>query len=311
MLLGVYSSIVARNKRHKDDADFTKVDEHFKDHPYYICAAFKGELPTLKKLHDPDEGIMMNRRKRRNTKFIFPEENISSVPGYPISTSAVQKLSTNIHNHTEWKERSKSEKCQWSHIIKKVLQNLHERVQTMILNASATTNQVMPAALCISCEDLFKKPNLGKALQLMNTTINDNYNWFSDIQEVAVTAVLRGCFMCDHDDTQSTFIYLTSQRNNPKYRIRRRRKWYLNWRSCRDEDGQATTSRYPWSKASPSQTKRKTLATRSRTTKALTPVSSVITWWWKNILQISATHDDTPVSLLSSRNEIPRVHLPM
>ena len=132
-----------------------------------------------------------------------------------MSAALVQKLATNIHNRTEWMEILNSEQIPESVENKVGFTNLHESVKTMILNASTLTNQFTESARCISCEDFFKNPNIGKSVQFLNTTLKEEYNCLIDIQIDSVTKIHGGCFLCNFTDTSSNFYFFIFPRILP------------------------------------------------------------------------------------------------
>ena len=102
MLLKVNSDISAHDKRHNDDAGFSKSDENCKDYPDYLWAESKGEVSILDILHDPDYVKIIRWGKRRQAEFIIPSENILSASRDLTRAAVVQQIFTNIQNQTDW-----------------------------------------------------------------------------------------------------------------------------------------------------------------------------------------------------------------
>ena len=102
MLLKVNSDISAHDKRHNDDAGFSKSDENCKDYPDYLWAESKGEVSSLDIIRDPDYVKIINLGKRQQAEFIIPSENSLSASRDLISAAVLQQIFTNIQNQSDW-----------------------------------------------------------------------------------------------------------------------------------------------------------------------------------------------------------------
>ena len=129
-------------------------------------------------------------------------------------SSFLDQLALNVENQTKvigsiHQDRSESKTS------KQKFEDLHELAQRLILNAFSDNKEVTPSEPCPSASEFFKKKSVGKASDLLSTSLLNNYKCHVEISTGLVTALFNGVFLRDREDFPCNFsFFLYTERNH-------------------------------------------------------------------------------------------------
>ena len=85
----------------------------------------------------------------------------------------------------------------------------------LILNASSTDGITAAILPTDSCKEFYMKKNISKALDLLSTTMSQEYECCVQLETGLVTALHAGHFLRDREDSPSNFSFFLTPKKQP------------------------------------------------------------------------------------------------
>ena len=142
-------------------------------------------------------------------------DDSDSVSTQPVTEDIVQTLAHSITSQTEVWEKMRQDKQEAKNEKSNKFSNLHDSTQLMILNASSIDGEDAPGTPTTHCTTFFSKTNISKALDYLQTTLDQEMECCVHIDTGLIAALHAGHFIRDREDSPSNFSFFLTPKKQP------------------------------------------------------------------------------------------------
>ena len=205
---------------HDEDDTFTiTATEACKNILSFLWSSSKNLIPPVTFVPGSDLAIATSWSSQRHHACLTPlvtssdDSDSSAVPG--VSAEIIQTLAYSINSQTDVLEQMRQDKQDASTEKQSKFNDLHDSTKQMILNASSTDGETTPDEPTEHCTEFFKKKNISKALDYLQTTLERSLECCAHIDTGLATALYAGHFLREREDSPSNFSFFLTPKKQP------------------------------------------------------------------------------------------------
>ena len=198
-----------------DDTSMNKATEHCRHVLSYLWAATKELIPSINMVPGHDDQYIKRWSNARH-QMCISSTTVTNYNQNPqaISDEVVQSLAQSINTQSQLFETFRQEKSDEKEKSNK-FETLHDSTKMLILNASSTDGITAAILPTDSCKEFYMKKNISKALDLLSTTMSQEYECCVQLETGLVTALHAGHFLRDREDSPSNFSFFLTPKKQP------------------------------------------------------------------------------------------------
>ena len=206
---------------HEEDDDFTEsAHDNCKHILSFLWGTTKGLVPPVTIIPGSDDPHCTNWCTRRHHGCITPlvsssSDDSDSVSTQPVTANIVQTLAHSITSQTEVWEKMRQDKIDAKDEKSNKFTDLHDSTQLMILNASSIDGEDAPGVPTDYCTTFFGKKNISKALDYLQTTLDQEMECCIQLDTGLVAALHAGHFTRDREDSPGNFSFFLTPKKQP------------------------------------------------------------------------------------------------
>ena len=206
---------------HEDDDEFTETaQDNCKHILSFLWGTTKEIVPSVTIIPGSDDSHCLNWCTRRHHSCITPivsssSDDSDSTSTHPVTADIVQTLAHSITSQTEVWEKMRQDKIDAKDEKSNKFTDLHDSTQLMILNASSIDGEDAPGVPTDHCTTFFSKKNISKALDYLQTTLDQEMECCIQLDTGLVAALHAGHFTRDRENSPSNFSFFLTPKKQP------------------------------------------------------------------------------------------------
>ena len=206
---------------HDSDTTYTETaKDHCKHVLSFLWGAAKGIVPPISIIPGTDDPPSISWSSTRHHSCLTPlvsssSDDSDSTQSPPVTADIVQTLAHSINTQTDVWEKMRQDKKEASKEKSNKFSNLHDSTQLMILNASSLDGEDSPGIPTDHCTNFFAKTNISKALDYLQTTLDQEMECCVQLETGLIAALHAGHFLRDREDSPGNFSFFLTPKKQP------------------------------------------------------------------------------------------------